>query len=438
MKTKTKPRTRGGNAIGNVDAIVDYWIERLQTPMNELFKLGRESDWLDNGSMSFRDDDLRHYGHWTLATAIRDTNGRVRFVLVNGDRYIGSTGWGGVSTTQRTAHAESAARQAGFEVLNVPFSALQAAGIEMDSIRILEALRESYAVTLERVSAREVIASLERDYSPYRGEPNGTISVRDDRHSYAEDVRWTLEPDGDSFLVPRFRHWLGEALFSARVRGRNARAKFLSAFDHNENWCYFLCELPRCNARTVDEAFEALKPAEVARAIDAGLAVERQGDIFAIPTSLTTRELKLRAKIQTITRYEQTGVEIITQGRRFNREIGDYEVVALDEPYEHAIWDHVEYQVPALRMRPLLGTNHVATEQITTLDGDTYARGMLRHRPERRDPDHRMIKLGDGRSWYRILKNTVPLATTRRRNTGVFGPQQSGQSRAWTLGGQVD
>ena len=444
-------RTRAGNIVGNTDAVFDHWIERLKTPMSELRDIGRERDWQEKCSMSFRNDDLRHYGHWTLATAIRGANGRTRLVLVNGDRYPGSGGYG-PGTTARTAHAERAARQAGFTVLNVPFSALSAAGVEYDSIRVLESLRESYTVTMRSELARDVFASLERDYSPYRRHEDGRVSVRDERkphplpaavtqgYGHEDESRWFLERDGDVFHVPSFRHWLGEAIFSANVRegDRMRRAKFLSAFDHNEGLCYFLCELPRTKARTVDEGFAALMPAEVKRAQDAGLTVERQGDVFAIPTSMTTRELKARAIDQTITKYEPVATYSAVFGRRRNPDTGEIEIARFPEPFEQTVWDHVPYPVKSLRSEPLLRTNHVATEQITTVDGDTYARGMLHHRPERRDPDHRRVRLGDGRTWYRILKNTVPLARTVRPNTVMFTAQQSGQSRAWTLGGDVD
>lgn len=439
--TKTLKRTRNGNmpSDAGTSKIVDYWIERLLTPMAQLERLGRDRDWLERCSMSFRDDALRHYGHWTLAQGVRDKRGRTKLVVINGDRYTGSGGYG-PSTMSRTTQAEDAARQAGLDVLNVPLSALHAAGIRrLVSIRVLEAKRETWEVQTRSYNE----ANLKSLWRLTRHD-DGSMSVLDERYGYhghdhrlpverIEHERWT------EYLVPTFRHWLGEAVFTAEVEergGRLRRAKFLSAFDHNESRpCYFLCELPPTGAMTVEEAFEALAPAEVKRAREAGLDVLRQGDIFAIPTSLTTREVKRRAIDQTITRYERTGVEHFHPSI-YEAGVGYREDVT--RTVERDRWEHVPYAVKTVRMEPLLGTNHVATEQATTSDGDTYARGVLRHRPAFREPDHAQIKLGDGRTWYRIIKNTVPLAKDVRSNTVLFAAQQSGQSRAWTLGGQVD
>jgi hypothetical protein len=421
--------------MGKTDAIVDYWVERLRTSVARLERLGRTSEHANKSSLGFTGDDLRHYGWWRLAQGIRNGRGHTRLVVVNGDRYAGGGGYG-PSTSERTMQAEAAARDAGFDVLNVPFSALSAAGIELESIEILESLRESW--TLSRVRHND--ATLTRVWGLERHD-DGSLSVRDDRHPWKEDVRCPVEvvehETWTEYLVPRFRHWLGESVFSAKVdeAGRVRRAKFLSAFDHDEpGRCYFLCELPRTAAKSVAEAFDALAPVEVKRAQEAGLAVLRQGDIFAIPTSLTTRELKARAASQTITRYERTGTDVMPT-RQWNSDSGEYE---LGPEVEHARWEYVPYEVRSLRMAELLGTNHVATEQVRTTDGDIYARGVLRHRPPYRAPDHVQVKLGKGRTWYRILKNTVPLAQKTRPNTPRFSAQQSGQARAWTLGGDVD
>jgi hypothetical protein len=142
------------------------------------------------------------------------------------------------------------------------------------------------------------------------------------------------------------------------------RVTLLSGFDHNERRAsYFLCELPRAarNVTSVSDAYESLKPEAVRVAESVGRDVSRQGDIFAIAVpSVTTRDL--------------------------TRQGGKLE-----------------------RRGTLLRTNHVGTDVVVTPDGVTYARGCLTHAPERRRPDHARIKLSDGRTWYVIVKNTVPL-----------------------------
>jgi hypothetical protein len=435
ISTAPLPRTRNGRVIGQTDAIFDYWVERLRTPVARLERVGRRSECAEKNSLGFFGDELRHYGWWTLAEGLRNECGRTRLVVVNGDRYDGKGGYG-PSTSARTVQAETAARDAGFDVLNVPFSAVRAAGIELKSIKILESLRESWTVSC--VSYNEAALTRVRGLERH---DDRSLSVRDERHRWEENVRCPVEvvehETWTEYLVPRFRHWLGEAVFAANVTevGRTRRAKFLSAFDHDEpGQCYFLCELPRSTAKTVPEAFDALAPVEVKRALEAGLGVLRQGDIFAIPTSLTTRELKARAVAQTIKRYERTGSDTVPT-RRWNSDTGSHE---LGPEVEVDRWEHLPYEVKSLRMVELLGTNHLATEQVRTTDGDTYARGILRHRPPYRGPDHMNVKLGDGKTWHRVLKNTVPLARKTTLNTRRFTAQQAGQSRAWTLGGDVD
>jgi hypothetical protein len=403
-------RTRTGRPkFKNTDDVVSYWVERLLTRQPA-------AEWASLNSMGYRNDDLTHYGHFTIATALRRPSGSVRMVLLNGDRWSGSGGYG-PSTGSRQMEAETAVKATGLPYLTVPFSALGAAQIEMASIDVLEMLRETWTVAYTRETQAQIEDRLTFDID---GDSINGFTVRDMRHSYRENVRLAIDQDADGmYLYPHFRHWLGEAIFTAKLASESGRRrKFLSAFDHNEpGQSYFLCELPRTGARTVAAALEALKPPAVKRAMEASLAVIRQGDIFAIPTSLTTRELKRRALGQTIERYEPVQAPPSGHG---------------------TIWARVPYNVKSLRMAPLLTTNHVATEQLLTLDGDTYARGFLRHRPDGREPDHTPVRLGDGQTWYRILRNTVPLARARSANSSLFGPQQSGQSRAWTLGGQVD
>jgi hypothetical protein len=61
----------------------------------------------------------------------------------------------------------------------------------------------------------------------------------------------------------------------------------------------------------------------------------------------------------------------------------------------------------------LLGTAHTATHVVTMPDGTQYARGTMYHDPalmgEDRERDHVRRKLGDGKTWYLVQKNTVPV-----------------------------
>jgi len=161
---------------------------------------------------------------------------------------------------------------------------------------------------------------------------------------------------------------------------RRRWAYFLSAFDQNEaRPSYFFCELPpKVKPTTVNEALEMLKPGSVRLAEELGREVERQGDIFWIPMpELDTRDLKNQG------RYTRRKVEseIVRWGGNQKTFEGD--------PF-------------------VLSTNHTVTEQVR-VGRLTYGRGVLRHEPDRRRPDHARIRLGDGKTWGLIVKNTVPV-----------------------------
>jgi hypothetical protein len=128
---------------------------------------------------------------------------------------------------------------------------------------------------------------------------------------------------------------------------------FLSSIDDQEGWrssAYFLCQLPNPTT-SVEDAFDSLVPEEVKKAKTSGAEVRRQGDIFVIATPLSTRQIKAVSK----------------------------------------------------RYVPLFDTTHVPTEVRT--DGAVYVRGTLRHEPNGRRPQHRMMRLGN--SWWIAVKNTA-------------------------------
>jgi hypothetical protein len=147
---------------------------------------------------------------------------------------------------------------------------------------------------------------------------------------------------------------------------------YLSGFDTNETPAlYFLTQLPRPVA-SIKEAREALKPQSVIMAERAGRVVYRQGDMFAIPTLLTTGDI------------EAMGGTII------------------------AGQDHKN---PACR---LYGTAHTADRVASLPDGTMLAYGWLHHDPglirEYREPDHKALRLKSNR-WHVVAKNTTPMVT---------------------------
>lgn len=210
---------------------------------------------------------------------------------------------------------------------------------------------------------------------------------------------------------------------------RRRRSKFLSSYDFNEPHSpYFMCELPKTDATTIEDAIDALMPGEVRAAIELGLPVQRQGDIFAIPTAHTTDELKSLA----ITFQAERTVE----PERYDHEARQY-IAPVREKYSEPI-----RKLRGQGDASILDTNHSATWVIRTENGDFYGRGSIYHTPVGfgRNPEHRVQKLGDGQTWFRFVKNTVPVAATTNWRRTTMGGQtfQSGQSRAWMLGGAVD
>lgn len=208
----------------------------------------------------------------------------------------------------------------------------------------------------------------------------------------------------------------GKMMTDSRRKG----VKFLSGFDHGEpHLAYFFCELPKCDVSSVDEAYEALKPDTVKLAESMGRRVKRQGDIFAVETTETTRSLKERAKTVGIRHRgrcaRELGCEPIAyriyrdEAPRWNR---GSKIVKLDKPepiYSREDQARIDRMVEASM---LLQTNHQGTEVITTKDGTIYAKGCLNHVPDGRTNDHVRVKL-DGGGWWIIVKNTCPVRRTR-------------------------
>jgi hypothetical protein len=285
--------------------------------------------------------------HFVLARIMLTDAGERSWWLLNGDTYS-------ISTTRHQRVAREACQRTGLPTLIVPFSCLRQARIDPESITPVDISPERFE-TIEH-------------HTRSKGE-------------VPETYRWQARqlPDG-RWVWTSHRHWLGASVFRATyttVDLSEVTACFLSAFDEQEpRPLYFLSELPQdAEPATVEQALHALKPAEVVAAEDAGVASTRQGDVFAIPTTLATRQLPRKRE----------------------------------------------------RGACLLNLSHTATEACVTDDGATYARGILRHAPAQywRAPEHKRQPMGDRKTWHLIVKNTVPI-------------DANGNSRAWLRAGNVD
>lgn len=521
--------SKDGRLVRSNEDIVQYFGDSL---------LEREArGHLAINSMIVQNDRILSYGsHFCVAEIFRRKSGVPYMVMLNGDSWAPSR-W--ISTSDHQAAVkrivELYREQVGYDVFTVPFSAIDAAGIERGSIKPLEVRGDRWE-TIPHTSTKRPgpLAKMDHPdgvtemvsetryghmvdgvivesytagstYGPYVVGVEKPVRVDDPNHATVEHVGQhehgdgyaELQSDGTWTWETR-RHWLGDSIFRAKSKevrqraltadertlwdaytefmylasemnemhrasfvpgegyaewmhrayrdlqdhARNIQARlphtathrgvsftverwasYLSSFDYGEpHRPYFLCELPNgCKATTVDEGVAALMPTMVKLHVDLGDAVLRQGDIFAIPTTLTTDELESRAREARATRWvDQTGVRqaFDVAIRRRNAQ----------EMYEPGDLD-------------ILGTNHQATHVIVTEDGRWFGRGKLVHAPSNRDPDHRAVKL-DKDVWYEFVKNTVPTSKTRSNqrtvHVGNRRVDQSGQSRAWMLGGAVD
>lgn len=356
----------------------------------------------------YQGDTIYSYGtHFPMAIAIRErprdadrtplvgwgvrdgtpTEGRLKFILVNGDGFSPST----------TNH-QGRVREAldGIESIIIPFTALNAAGIDRTTIEPVH-VRADRTETFHHSQAEEPTGErlmmddpsgktktvMRRRYDLTLSDPSSEYPeevperVPDPNRRYLRaNTTWPVaefDPHTDEWHWETHRHWLGDSLFIARSNGR--RRRFLSSFDYQEaRPLYFLCEMPRTSdACSVEQAYEDLKPEEVKTAEAAGLEPTRQGDMFAVPTELTTREVKL-------------------------------------------LTPHRKGRIVKRPRRGLLGTNHTASEVLFCTYGRVYARGLLYHEPGAHRPaDHARRKMGDGKTWHLLTKNTVPRAQPRTR-----------------------
>jgi hypothetical protein len=169
-------------------------------------------------------------------------------------------------------------------------------------------------------------------------------------------------------------------------------AYYLSGFDHNEpRPSYFFCELPpKAKPKTIEEAYLSLKPRTVRLAEEMGRTVLRQGDQWFVGMpGLTLRELKKQG------------------GQHFTRN-GPGREHQQSQPDEIRFsWQIPRFQRFINMDCWLHGSTHEATE-VVRLNGVTYARGIVRHVPDGRTPDHIPLPLGDRKTWFLCIPNGTP------------------------------
>ena len=148
---------------------------------------------------------------------------------------------------------------------------------------------------------------------------------------------------------------------------------FLNATDEQR----FIVELVQ-PSKTIDEAYESMKPNDVKRAERfgyneknlLGLKVERQGDFFFIPTP-------------NVTDSDMQTIDKAIMHKTYEKDYSDDQFYLVNE----RLFPELE-----------LGSRHTVT-RLGKLGRHTYVKGIVRH------PQHRSLKLGD--IWHLVAKNVV-------------------------------
>lgn len=192
---------------------------------------------------------------------------------------------------------------------------------------------------------------LQREGIPVVAVPSRVLDNSDIRKSTIEVIHTERRR---KFARPP--HQLIRALVMPRYERKPRTTYFLSGYDRQERGLsYFFCELPPgFSGTTVEDAYQALQPESVKRALAQNRKVLRQGDMFFIQV-----------------RKEPTPEphQVVTKGRLFD-------------------------------------TNHKA-EMVGRRNRVWFARGKVYHDPLGRRPDHKPLHLPRG--WWIIVRNTVPV-----------------------------
>jgi hypothetical protein len=442
-------------------------------------------------------------------------------VWVNGDTFSNSTG-------RHQRYLRSAIPSSATVVI-VPNTALTAAGLDYQTIVPVDVKPERYEYTphtsdvapygmstdlTERVEYRESVSHyyvcdddgtecqqcLGRSHATYHETEKTTVYPAHDeplhmsygtvdsyiRQAFYDDVVGYIDTENGrqavKYVAGQYhwhtsRHWLGDAVFTAVVDRTfdgtvGPRNYYVSSFDRQERRpLYFLSQLPHA-VSTVDEAIESLSPDSVKTARDMGRNVVRQGDMFAIPMSVTRHELTklgatftkrkvsiepnryardqiakrdaVNALIRDMPPYptRQYWLGHVQQSRddfylvyedwqracdawsdaliaRYTERFPDLEQITRwswqsASKYKPSSW-HMTRNSEA---SALYGTAHTASEVATLPDGRQFAHGVMYHDPaiigQTRNGDHRRQRLGNGKQWHLVARNTVPVTGTGR------------------------
>ena len=230
---------------------------------HKINKRTKTVEW--RGSRVFCEDKtIYSYGrHFPLAVLLGQKEGK-DFYLKNGDKYSSST----------TGHQSMV--QMACPGVTIPFSILRSAGIEWDRLKPEDVMDSTADYRETMYWSRD-----EKSYVDIEGHKIGTP-----KQGMFMGETWGDLKDGNftSRAVPGAPHLQGEWHILGGTLIQYRKKYFLFSMDENQ---YFGAELSK-PAKTITEAFNALKPDIVRKAEEEKIKVERQGEWFFIKTQWET------------------------------------------------------------------------------------------------------------------------------------------------------
>lgn len=129
--------------------VTHRWVEHIQTPRDPRNhrRPARDHEFpreLKTQRVFYRDDTIFSYGsHFPMADVVRDKKGYPTLIVVNGDTFSSST-------SGHQSHVRSSVQGSWIPHVIIPFSVLDAAGIDRSTIEALD-------VTADRIETRRVV-----------------------------------------------------------------------------------------------------------------------------------------------------------------------------------------------------------------------------------------------------------------------------------------
>lgn len=400
------------------DQVVDRWLQKAMGKTDKSNYSRTRNIFAGRGPR--RDaDKIYSYGyHFEMGRVLRDKKGQPRLILLNGDNYS-------MTTSRHQSTVRAWVNRCGLPSVIIPYSALDAAGVDKDSVelidrsedrmeethhsspavppgsqwttrpvmgyvdltpeeiteRLLKKNQEGRQHVIDRlvVAEREGPDSYWAKYPPQPWQDLTELESYELRGHYREIGTETflhlhrrtwdrveIEDNEDGTKTYKWvtrRHWLGESVIRATVSvpGGKNRRRF------------FISGFDHQEPRPLYFFCELPRAAKPATLDDAYQALKPQAVVMA---EAMGRPVQRQGDIFAINLRSANKRQLRKRGARFEKR------------------------------GTLLATNHEATEVAYLPDGTTLARGVLYHNPQWRAADHRRVRLHDG--WSVVIKNTVP------------------------------